>query len=183
MEQDKNSPHRYMDSDVKDYAKGGVVVELGAAEASFSLELVGIASEIYIFECCDIWQKPLKATFENYSNVHIIQKFVSNKDTGNYCTIDKELQDIQQKITVIKMDIEGYEPLALQGASNILKKAKKLLLLVCAYHTKTAQKEIEDILQKDFSITPRPGYMLFWFYEKIFSYPYFRRGILKCCKK
>lgn len=186
LEQDERSPHRYIDPSIDEY-KNGIVVEIGAAEASFSLDMVESAKEIYIFECGEEWLEPLNATFAPYNNVHIIRKFVSNKDEGEYCTLDTVLRDKAKDITVIKADVEGNEIDALGGATNIMKQAKHLMLLLCAYHRANDEADIRQMLGDKFKIEPRPGYMLFLptgeAYGGELQYPFFRHGVLKCTKE
>lgn len=182
VEQNEKSPHLYIDKSVEDY-NHGIVVELGAAEASFALDIVETAKEIYIFECLDEWIEALQATFETYKNVHIIKKFVSDKDKGDYCSLDGILGKKSAEISLIKIDIEGYECAALKGMKKILEKSNHIMLLVCAYHNADDECHIAQILGDDFIIEPRKGYMLFRKSNEILQYPYFRRGVLKCIKR
>lgn len=187
LEQDPRSPHLYIDPSIDRY-KNGIVVELGAAEASFSLDMVESAKEVYIFECGEEWIEPLNATFAPYKNVHIIRKLVSDRDEGDYCTLDTALGDKAKDITVLKGDVEGWEIAALHGAGNILRQSKHLMLLICAYHKHNDEADIRQILGDDFKVEPRPGYILpFWdegeHYGGGLLYPFFRHGVLKCTKR
>ena len=51
--------------------------------------------------------------------------------TGHVVTLDEALKG--EKVTFIKMDIEGAEPQALRGARNLIR-AQKPTLAVCIYH-------------------------------------------------
>lgn len=55
------------------------------------------------------------------------------------------------KLDFIKLDIEGYEPLALEGALNTIKKYKPIIVLECwADHSGNASLEHTKTLYKDF---------------------------------
>lgn len=181
MEQDEHSPHLYIDSSIDSY-RDGVVVEIGAQDGSFSLDMVDRAKEVYVFECVDEWIEALKVTFAPYKNVHIVKSLVSDKDEGEYCTLDTVLRDVASEVTVIKADVEGWEPAALRGAKNILQSSKHIMLLVCAYHNQGDEDEIRQILGNAFKVEPREGHMLFIWDDNL-SYPFFRHGVLKCTKR
>lgn len=120
--------------------------------------------------------------------MHVIRKFVSDKDEGQYCTLDSALHDVAKDITVIKADLDGSDIPGLCGAMNIIKQSKHIMLLLCAYHRENDEAEISQILGDDFDVEPRPGYMLFLWadvehYGGELRYPFFRHGVLKCTKR
>ena len=67
LEQDKNSPHSYQDESIN-IRTNDVVVDAGSAEGNFSLEIVEKVKKVYLFECSDGWQTPLKKTFEPWGD-------------------------------------------------------------------------------------------------------------------
>lgn len=123
QEQDPQSPHRY----VEDYSvlKDCYVVEVGAAEGSFSLDaLINGCKKVYICECKQDWMEPLNKTFSQYGDrVEIIQKYVCASDSEDTTTIDsifrkaieKDGFDLEKDKIFIKMDIEGMEEMGISG--------------------------------------------------------------------
>ena len=62
MEQDKKSPHCYLNSGVA-LRKNDVVADIGAAEGIFALDIIDRVKKIYLFECDEKWKVPLSKTF------------------------------------------------------------------------------------------------------------------------
>ncbi len=132
MEQDERSPHCYWNCEYIREFMSGVVVDVGAAEGIFALEVIDEAEHIYLFEVEEDWIEALKYTFEPYSEkVTIIRKFVADFDDEDHCRLDTIFRNI--KVDCIKMDIEGAELSALKGAENILTE-QELKLAICTYH-------------------------------------------------
>ncbi len=148
IEQDKYSPHRYLNNNFN-VNYNDIVVDLGAAEGNFSLEIIDKVKKLYIFECDDLWIEALKATFEPYKDkVQIVKKYVSNINSKKTITLDKFFKDKTQKVDFIKMDIEGEEPNALEGGMNLLKNNPNMKLAICAYHNIDDEIKIKNILKK-----------------------------------
>lgn len=61
MEQDEESPHRYLQDDVV-LTKDDVVADVGAAEGIFTLDIIDRVKKVYLFECDEMWIVPLKKT-------------------------------------------------------------------------------------------------------------------------
>lgn len=143
IEQDIDSPHRY----VKNYnrLKGKVLLDIGAAEAMFSLDTIEQVSHVYMFECDDKWIEALNATFAPWKDkVTIVRKYVSDKNDEDNVTLDCFFENKDKKNLFLKMDIEGYEQTALRGASNLLK-MQDMDFSVCIYHKKDDAVEIANI--------------------------------------
>lgn len=66
IEQDIDSPHRYIDD--FEFIKDKIVIEIGAAEGSFSLKCVDLAKKLYLFECDNNWNEALNNTFKLYGD-------------------------------------------------------------------------------------------------------------------
>ena len=131
MEQDQESPHKYIDESFQ-VEKGNVVVDIGVAEGNFSLQVIDLVSKLYIIETDDGWIEALQETFKDYQEkVVIIKKFVTSLDDGKYATLDSL---IEEPVHFIKMDIEGNEWDALLGAEKLIGRSKNLKCAVCAYH-------------------------------------------------
>lgn len=161
LEQDICSPHRYLTKDF-DIEDGDIIVDAGVAEGNFSLEVVDRVSKLYLIEADTNWIEALKETFKSYQDkVVIIQKYVSSYNDGNFATLDSL---IQEPVNFIKMDIEGNEWDALQGAEELISKSPNLKCAVCSYHSDFDQILIEDFMDKHGLIhTTTPGYMWFPF--------------------
>jgi hypothetical protein len=132
-EQDIRSAHRY----VRSYSElmGRVLVDVGAAEGIFSLDTIELTKRVILVECLEHWQKPLRATFAKWlDKVTFVKKFVGNKSGGNFATIDEILADVKKENLFIKMDIEGAERMALEGAKQTLMTGRNIQLAVCTYH-------------------------------------------------
>lgn len=131
-EQDKDSPHRYLDEQFQ-VKKRDVVVDIGVAEGNFALEVIDKVSKIYLIEADEGWVEALKETFRFYKDkVIIIQKYVTSINEGQYATLDYL---INEPVNFIKMDIEGNEWDALLGAKDLILRSQNLRCAICAYHT------------------------------------------------
>jgi hypothetical protein len=171
VEQDISSPHRY----VKDInrLKGKTLLDIGAAEAIFSLDAIELVSHVYIFECDDVWIEALNATFAPWKNkVTIVRKYVSDSNDENTITLDRFFEDKDKRNLFIKMDIEGYEQAALRGAANLLREAHDIDFSICTYHKKNDVVEIAGMLNSfGFEWEQTEGY---FYFEKEF-----RKGIIR----
>ncbi|MEY8332170.1 FkbM family methyltransferase [Lachnospiraceae bacterium 47-T17] len=167
LEQDKKSPHRYIDENFK-INKGDVVVDVGAAEGNFSLEIIEDASKVYIIESDQDWIDALKLTFADYMDkVVIIKGFVSSYDDGVMMTLDDL---IHEPVNFIKMDIEGSEWEALQGAKQLINNSTCLQMAVCAYHRDFDENLIEHFMDSmDMVYSTTAGYMWFPYCRNTYS--------------
>ena len=182
MEQDQQSPHRYFTKTFYP-CKRDVFVDVGCAEAISSLEIVDKVKEVVLFECNDIWDKPLRLTFEPYKHkVKLYKKMIADISEGDISTLDNILSNIEAESFFVKMDIEGYEKKAIKGTRNILE-GRDVKLAVCTYHNHNDEKEIIDLLDSynlSFKYECSDGYMLNLYSE--LKYPYFRKGVLRVQK-
>ena len=129
---------------------GGVVLDLGCAEGTFALSVIDKARKVICFEPDASWCNTLRYTFKSHSKeVEVVNRFVSSVTNleDNQISIDDYFgENIPDDISVVKMDIEGAEQEALHGMRKTLEKNPQAVLLICAYHTKEASKEIREIL-------------------------------------
>ena len=102
----------------------------------------------------------LKVTFHDYlDKVVFIEKFISSYDDGNIAALDSLIED---SVNFIKMDIEGNEWDALQGAKKIIERSVDLKCAICCYHSDFDQILIEDFMDKNHLYhVITPGFM--WF--------------------
>lgn len=59
-------------------------------------------------------------------------------------TLDAELVDYQDAVSIIKLDLEGMEPDALRGAKNIIERSLPVIAVEC--FTKSVYQEIKNLL-------------------------------------
>ena len=179
IEQDINSPHRYLLNNFN-IRQNDIMVDIGAAEASFSLELIDNIKELYIFEVNTNWIEALNATFFPWKEkVHIINKYASNQNSGNHITLDSLLGN--NEVNFIKIDVEGVELQILEGSKEVLANNKFLKLVICTYHNQNDAKLIEmKLLSLGFNCHFSNGYMLFIL--RRLKPPYFRKGLIRAKK-
>lgn len=145
VEQDEDSPHRYIDKEFKVHF-GDIVIDAGVAEGNFALEIIDRVSKIYLIEIDEEWIEALKETFKDYQDkVVIIPQYLTSMDDGIYATLDSL---IQESVNFIKMDLEGNEWDALLGAEKLIKKSKNLQCAICSYHTEYDETLIKAVLEQ-----------------------------------
>lgn len=148
----------YFDADIVKCSKEEVIVDLGAYIGDTVIDYLNTYGtdnykKIYCYEITDESFEYLKHNLSYYPNIEFIKKAVGDEignlyinkssvdssankvsdlgeDVIHITTLD---DDIKEPITMIKMDIEGYEQKALKGAKNhIVNDHPKLLISV--YH-------------------------------------------------
>lgn len=157
IEQDKESSHSYVDSIQEMNNK--TLLDIGAAEGLIALNAIEGVKSVYLFEYDERWIEPLEATFEPYKEkVRIIKKFVSNKVDDTSVTLDSFCRDMHNEPLFIKMDIEGEECNALEGAKELFELGRHLDFAICTYHKKHDLRDISSFLDKyNCSYFPRMG--------------------------
>lgn len=144
MEQDERSPHCYL-SEYFCVKKGDMGIDIGAAEGIFALQVIDNVEHIYLIEADTNWCEALEATFCNERDkVTIIQGYVSDIDQDGYLSLDMVFKD--KRVDFIKMDIEGMERKALQGACGLIERCMPKIA-VCTYHNAEDEKEIRTWLE------------------------------------
>ncbi|MDR0611800.1 MAG: FkbM family methyltransferase [Planctomycetaceae bacterium] len=177
IEQDIHSPHRY-ESDTVHVEDGDIVADIGAAEGFFALSNIEKTKKVYLFECDGGWIEALEKTFERWKEkIVIVNKFISDHTQGDSITLDDYLNG--NEINFIKADIEGDETRLLQGAKKTFANAKKLQMVLCAYHKENDAKELQkELTTQHFQTEFSKRYMLF-IYDSELREPYLRRGIIR----
>lgn len=177
MEQDTRSPHCYWNDD-KMKQLSGIGVDVGAAEGIFALRIIEQVEHIYLAEVDSEWIDALRDTFEPYrEKITIIPKFIAGKDVEQSVRLDTLLKD--SRLDFLKMDIEGMEYQALQGAENLLTH-NNVQLSVCVYHNEEDNQKITAWLQeRGYTTRNSDGFIVCqgdWELEK--DTTDFRRGLL-----
>lgn len=182
LEQEATSPHRYC-TDSFNVSSNAVVIDGGAAEGMFSLDVIDRVRKIYMFESDKAWCEALTKTFEKYKEkVMIINKAISNYTDNDTLKIDDLIE--AESIDFIKLDIEGEEFYALEGAERLIKRSPKIRCAVCTYHQEHAYYAIKQRLEEmGLECTNSTGYM--WFREHFnkMRAPVLRRGLIRAEKE
>ncbi len=183
VSQHPESPHRYLADDFN-VQLDDIVVDCGAADGNFALEVVDKVKKVYLFEPAERWQKPLNATFAPWKDkVVIVRKFLSDETNDACVSLDDYFAGSGEVPTMLKMDIEGFEGRALKSAQSLLRAENGLRkVVVCTYHRQDDEKNLGEFLREcGFKTTPSKGYMLF-VYDDDVKPPYLRRGIIRATK-
>ena len=181
IEQDLQSPHRYL-TDTFNINENSIVVDIGCAEANFSLEIIEKVKHIYLFEANDKWIIPLKTTFEKYKEkVTIVNKKLSNYDSENTVNADRFFKE--KKINFLKIDVDGNEKEVMSGLSNIIENSKQMQVALCTYHSQNDYNKYSDYFKKNnYYVEHSNGYTVFY-WDKNLSYPFLRRGLIRATHK
>ncbi|MCI8291881.1 MAG: FkbM family methyltransferase [Clostridia bacterium] len=158
LEQSRETNYKdYFDLDLIK-CENETIVDLGAYIGDTTLDYIntfGIESykKIYCYEITPHIFAILKENLVNYPNITFKRNAVSDKKETMYISntdidpsanrvsqngdIEVEAvtldEDIKEKITILKMDIEGYEQKAILGSKNHIKNDKPALL-ISVYH-------------------------------------------------
>ncbi len=178
MEQDIDSPHRYLTEEFT-ISDNAIVIDAGVAEGNFALSIIDYVKKIYLFEPDKDWVEALTYTFEPYKEkVIIIDKCISDYIGKDVTTIDKELKG--ECIDFLKMDVEGEEYYALKGAVNTIKASEHMQCVICTYHQEFAYEMIIGLLKENhFSFECSKGYMWYPSQFDIIRPAVLRRGVVR----
>lgn len=180
IEQDINSPHRYLTNSFN-VDKDTIVADIGCAEANFSLDVVDKVKHIYLFETNNVWEEPLNATFRKYKDkITIVNKKFSNTDSSTSINGSKFLKD--KGVNFLKIDVDGYEDEVMSNLEELISKSKKMKIALCTYHANDDFSKYSKLLQKyNYNISHSNGFMIFYWDKKL-DKPYLRRGVLRAEK-
>lgn len=176
MEQDAQSPHCYLTTNF-DVSANDHVLDVGCAEANFSLSVIERVSHITLFEVDNGWIEAIKMTFKPWiDKVTIVNKFVSNLTNDDNIKIDDYAKD--HAVTFIKADVEGAEEMVLAGAMNFLNSAQQIKVAITTYHKQHHAETIHNILTSaGLSCQYSKGYMILKNQGNL-KKPYLRRGLI-----
>ena len=176
VEQNPDSPHLYLKESFQVNA-GDFVVDIGAAEGNFSLDVVEDAGKIVIIEAEAHWIEALNATFAPWKDkVEIIHKYISDTNNERCATLKSIVGE--KTIDFLKLDVEGAEMSILKSSADLLSRKHIRKLAVCTYHKKNDEKHFDKLLKGyGYEISQTPGIMLF-VYGKL-TPPYFRKVLMQ----
>lgn len=182
IEQDNECAHKYLINSMRYPDKDDVVADLGAAEGIFCLDIIDKVKQIYLFECDEDWNEPLRKTFLPWKEkVIIVNKYLSNSNHDKYITLDNYFSE--NKVTYIKADIEGDEVRMLEGAESLLNSTIKKAL-ICTYHKFDDEIKIKEIMKNHgFKVEINTGYLFMSNVDNIFQNQYLRHGVLFAYKE
>ena len=141
------------------------VVDCGAAEGLFSYMIADRCKEVYLVEPMKKFVDGYAHTFSNRNNVNFIEKAISDQSSKAFLsdngiasqinnkegtvvevtTLDELFFEKNIPVTYIKIDLEGFDYLALKGGINLIKKHKPRIA-VTTYHQKEHADQISKLL-------------------------------------
>ncbi len=178
-EQDDDSPHSYQIPKLN-LSRRDVVIDGGAAEGFFSLQIIDKVKKIYLVEGDPNWLEALRHTFEPYKDkTIIIPKWLGDSENERTTTIDGINKECN--VTAVKLDIEGGEGKALIGGEKTFSGKGKMKVILCTYHrTEDAENFYNYFREKGYMAEFSKGYL---FADGIeFLKPELRKGVLTAVK-
>ena len=160
----------YFDLNLMPKLKENVFVDVGAYVGDTVLDYVESFGEkgykkIYCYEICQENIDKMKINLKKFDNIEIRRKAVSDKKeklrfdldndiSSNHISTDGKIEvegvsldeDIKEKISMVKMDIEGSEMKALAGMKEHIKNDMPILL-ISVYHNNTDLVEIPKYIR------------------------------------
>lgn len=159
----------YYDLDLLSCDENEVLVDIGAYTGDSTLDYIKTYrkyKKIYCYEITPQSVESMKNNLSEYKNIEIVNKGVGAEagkmflqtcaqdastngldESGNGIEIEVATldEDVAEKVTLIKMDIEGAEKDALRGCVRHIKEERPKLL-VCVYHNNTDIIEIPKMI-------------------------------------
>ena len=160
----------YFDLNLIPKLKENVLVDVGAYVGDTVLDYVesygkDSFQKIYCYEICQENIDKMKINLKNFDNIEIKRKAVSDRKeklkfdldndiSSNHISLDGKIEvegvaldeDIKEKISMVKMDIEGLEMKALAGMKEHIKNDTPILL-ISVYHNNTDLVEIPKYIR------------------------------------
>lgn len=165
MERAPESAHCYLDETFR-VQEGAIVMDAGAADGSFALEVIDAAERVYMVESEAKWFPAWEQTFAPYrEKVLFLHKVLGSRSNGICGTIDEIAGN--RPIDFLKMDIGGAEVDALHGAERTLCGNTAMKCVIAAYHAHGTEDRIKQILKtRGFVVSDVKGYLFHKDYEK-----------------
>lgn len=159
----------YYDLDLLSCDENEVLVDIGAYTGDSALDYITTYrkyKKIYCYEITPESIEQMKHSLKGYENIEIVNKGVGSEARKMFlqtCALDastNELnevgsgieievvtldEDVKEKVTLIKMDIEGAEKDALKGCIRHIKEERPKLM-ICVYHNNSDIFEIPKMI-------------------------------------
>lgn len=159
----------YFDLDLIDTNENEVFVDVGAFTGDSTIDFISSFGEnsykkILCYEICKENIEKMQKNLKNYKNIYIFEKAITNFNGTTHFNKNADLSanstnsggelaveavtldaDIKDKITMVKMDIEGGEMNALIGMENHIKNDTPKLL-ISVYHNNTDLLDIPKFI-------------------------------------
>ncbi len=176
IEQDEKSPHRYIpDGSRFSVQPGDTIIDAGVAEGFFVLDVIDIIKKAYLIEPSDNWIEALKLTFRDYQDKVVIMKEFLTDDPKEGVMLN---DFIDEKIDLIKIDIDGPDVYTLLAGDELLKKYHPRVL-ACTYHNVDDEEKIGKFLRSlGYETEVSDGYMWYPFNYKEIG-PNLVRGVMR----
>jgi hypothetical protein len=163
--------------------QGRVLFDIGAAEGVWAFDNADLAKQIVLCEPNQEWHAPLARTFAQLEVPWIlVDRFVTDADGQGRARLDTIAEPWRDEPFAIKMDIEGEETRALQGARFTLKRKRSTLWEICLYHTPSDQELLPEFMARNVagivSLEISRGFMMF-LDELPPREPFLRRGLVR----
>lgn len=146
-------------------SKDDVVVDCGAAEGLFTFIASARAKKVFAIEPVPTFVRALEKNFGNAPSVTIIPCALAHRATTaamsddeifsrlnpsgrlevQVTTIDRLLDECEEKISLLKADIEGFEFAMLLGAEKTIRRCRPKISLT-VYHPQNNVAEMMDFL-------------------------------------
>jgi FkbM family methyltransferase len=156
---------------------GDLVIDCGAAEGLFSIEVARFGADVYAFEPLPEFQRTFKKSIHPSDRITLIPKAVGVQECSvsfggesngakvshggelivEITTLDAALFSLGKKVSLIKADIEGFEYDMLLGAAKLIERDCPDLAIT-VYHDQNNVPQIRDFLLRcvpEYQITTR----------------------------
>lgn len=151
FEMSRGNSHNYFDYLSKPFYD--VVIDAGAAEGLFSLLMSKRSQKVIAIESLGKYCRALERTNElnGIENVIVCHAELDSKDDEEVTPPRRSLDSLMREyhvstVSLVKMDIEGAEMAALEGAQTLLESGQTEFL-VCLYHKPNDYRDIVNFFK------------------------------------
>ena len=175
----RKAPHQYQSDGFRVQA-GDSVVDAGAAEGLFALDVIDVARRVYLVEPGSEWAAPLQATFGPFGDKAVLIRKTAAATAGDDRVRIVALMETDPASSwFIKMDVEGDELAVLEDLVPCLPAGVAVRFACGVYHRRQGAEQVQALFARHgFRTEYSDGYMLY-LYDPDLQYPYFRRGVVR----